>query len=412
MERSILHCDMNNCYASIECLLNPALRGKPMAVGGSSEDRHGIVLAKSEEAKYCGVKTGEPLWRARQKCRDLIVVPPHHEIYIKYGRMAKDLYYEYSEAVEGFGTDEAWVDCTGSASLFGSGEMIAEDIRRRMKREIGLTVSIGVSFNKIFAKLGSDMKKPDAVTVIRRADMRTKIWPRDVSELLGVGRATERKLRTYGIHTIGDLAHAKEAFLERLLGVNGVKLRRYANGLDAERVAERLYERPMQSVGRGSTFRRDLSAPDEIRRGLSVLSEKTAEALRRANLKAGGISLYIRRADLSGIQFQKGLPLPTSSGAVLERASAALFFDRYDGRQAVRALTVRAVDLRPADAPVQLNFFSDFERYRKEERLAAAIGEIGAHYGGGYVKKASQLMDTHLPADMPEGMHPPGRMME
>ena len=196
-ERTILHCDMNNCYASIELISNPQWRGKPLAVCGSAEERRGIVLAKSEEAKKFGIKTGETLWQAKLKCPDLITVEPHYEEYLKYSRLARSIYYQYTDRVEPFGLDECWLDCTGSISLLGSGEKIAEEIRERIKNELGITVSIGVSFNKIFAKLGSDLKKPDAVSFIGRTDFRRKLWKLSASELLGVGRSTAEKLRRY-----------------------------------------------------------------------------------------------------------------------------------------------------------------------------------------------------------------------
>ena len=229
--RVVLHSDLNNCYASIECMLHPELRGKYIAVCGSTEDRHGIVLAKNQLAKQCGVKTGEVIWEARQKCPQLTIVPPHMDQYLKFSRIVRAIYLRYSPEVESFGIDESWIELTGSPLLaHKTPAEIANEIRKAVKEEVGLTVSIGVSFNKIFAKLGSDMKKPDAVTEITEASFKEQIWPLPASELLYVGRATTERLRCYGIHTIGDLAKADRQMLVRLLGINGEKLWIFANG--------------------------------------------------------------------------------------------------------------------------------------------------------------------------------------
>jgi len=227
-ERAILHSDLNAFYASVEMMLDPSLRGKAVAVCGSTEDRHGIVLAKSDLAKKAGVKTGMVNWEARQLCRDLIVVPPQYDQYLKYSKLTQSIYQRYTDMIEPFGMDECWLDVTGSQAMCGDAMTIAESIRRTVREELGLTVSIGVSFNKIFAKLGSDLKKPDAITQIQRSDFKEKIWPLDCSEMIYCGRATTAKLAKYGIHTIGEVASTDPAFLKRLLGVNGVALWNYA----------------------------------------------------------------------------------------------------------------------------------------------------------------------------------------
>ena len=230
MSRSILHCDMNNFYASVECMLDPVLKKYPVAVCGSVEERHGIVLAKNYAAKAFGIKTGDAVWQAKQKCRNLVVVPPHFEEYIKYSKLARSVYSRYTDQVEPYGMDECWLDVSGTENIFGSPEKVANDIRETIKFELGLTISVGVSFNKIFAKLGSDMKKPDAVTVIPKDTFRDKIWGLPAADLLGVGRATQRVLDSYCIRTIGDLAKTDPDFLNRRLGKNGIALWQYANG--------------------------------------------------------------------------------------------------------------------------------------------------------------------------------------
>ncbi|EKC56817.1 Nucleotidyltransferase/DNA polymerase involved in DNA repair, partial [human gut metagenome] len=232
-------CDMNNFYASVECMLNPALKEYPVAVCGSVEERHGIVLAKNYKAKAFDVKTGDTVWQAQQKCRDLVIVPPHYEEYIKYSKLARSVYERYTDQVEPYGMDECWLDITGTGSLFGSPVEVANKIRETIKFELGLTISVGVSFNKIFAKLGSDMKKPDAVTVIPKDTFREKIWKLPSADLLGVGRATQRTLDSYGIRTIGALAQTDPEFLRSVLEKNGVALWNYANGNDLSLVAKK-----------------------------------------------------------------------------------------------------------------------------------------------------------------------------
>ena len=274
MERVILHSDLNACYASIECMLNPALRGKPVAVGGSAEARHGIILAKSQEAKVCGVKTGEALWQAKLKCPNLIIVEPHFEQYRRFSGYAHEIYLRYTDLVEPFGLDECWLDVTGSTHIFGSGEKIANEIRETIKAELGLTVSVGVSFNKIFAKLGSDMKKPDAVTCIGKDNFKEKIWHLPAADILGVGRSTEKKLESYGIVTIGDIAKSDAAFLRRILGKCGGELWSYANGLDSSRVKSYDLAIPAKSIGHGVTCRADLVNADEV---WKVMLEQAAQ---------------------------------------------------------------------------------------------------------------------------------------
>lgn len=262
--RCILHSDANCFYASVEMLLNPELRGKAVAVCGSTEERHGIVLAKSELAKKAGVKTGQANWEARQACPGLIVVPPHYDQYCKFSRLLRNIYLRYTNLVEPYGMDECWLDVTGSTQLYGSGEQIAEEIRQTVKDELGITVSIGVSFNKIFAKLGSDMKKPDAVTVLDDSNWRERIWPIPVSELLYVGRSTTRKLMERCVYTIGDLAKTDPSILTSWFGKNGMGLWIFANGEDGSRVMPDGYEAPIKSVGHGITCSCDLHKNEEV----------------------------------------------------------------------------------------------------------------------------------------------------
>ena len=279
MERVILHSDLNACYASIECMLNPLLKGKPVAVAGSVEERHGIILAKSQEAKVCGVRTGEAVWQAKLKCPDIVLVPPHYDEYIKYSSFVRDIYRRYTDLIEPFGLDEAWLDVTGSQRLFGNGWQIAENIRETVKSELDLTVSIGVSFKKVFAKLGSDLKKPDAVTVITREDFKEKLWNLPAVEMIGVGRATFAKLNSYGIYTIGDLANCDRDWITRQLGKNGTELWIFANGFDTSRVKPDGYREPVKSIGHGITCSEDLVNAGEVWKVFLSLSQDVQRRL-------------------------------------------------------------------------------------------------------------------------------------
>lgn len=289
----ILHCDMNNFYASVECLFQPALRDKPVAVAGDPLERHGIVLAKNNIAKQFGVQTGDALWMARQKCPDIVFTPPHYDRYIDFSQMAHEIYEEYTDQVESFGLDECWLDVTNSEKLYGCGKQIADELRARIRSELGITASVGVSYNKIFAKLGSDLKKPDATTVIG-TDFREKIWHLPANMLLYVGQATYSKLLKYGIRTIGDLAQTDLSFLERLLGKNGIMLWCFANGLDTSPVSNSKSLPIIKTIGNSTTAPRDLVTENDIKIILYILSESVAERMRMEKFYCRSVQITIR----------------------------------------------------------------------------------------------------------------------
>lgn len=402
MERVILHSDINNCYASIECLYDESLRGKAVAVAGSVEARHGIVLAKSEPAKRCGVKTGDTVWQAQKKCRDLIVVPPHFDRYVKYSELVRGIYRRYTDEIEPFGLDEAWLDVTGSRSLFGDGVQIANDIRTRIREEFGLTVSVGVSFNKVFAKLGSDMKKPDAVTEITRQDFREKIWNLPVTDMLGCGRATVQKLKQYGVYTIGQLAACDVRFLTNVFGKGGEMLWRYANGLDAARVCPDGFVPVSKSIGHGATCVRDLQTPREVWLVMLSLSQEIGRRLFAEHLAATAVQISVKNNALFVRQYQHPLPLPTQSAFELAQAAFSLFQSVYRWELPVRAVTVRAISLTDDAAPVQTDLFSDFARHTQQEKIDAAVRNIRARYGKGSIFNACLLCETAIPHGAPE----------
>lgn len=409
-EKSILHSDMNCFYASVEMMLDPSLRGKPVAVCGSTENRHGIVLAKSELAKRAGVKTGMVNWEARQRCPGLIMVRPQYDQYLKYSELARSIYQRYTDQVEPYGMDECWLDVTGSRGMCGDGMQIAENIRQTIKEELGLTVSIGVSFNKIFAKLGSDMKKPDAVTEITKDTFQEKVWSLPASDLLFVGRATTVKLQNYGIRTIGDIAAANPDFLKRLLGVNGIQLWRYASGKDDTPVMHKDFVSPIKSVGHGITCVADLLDEEEVWKVMLELSQDIGHRLRLHKLKASGVQISLRSNDLGYRQFQGPLSLSTQSPMLIAKKARALFHENYRWLNPVRAVTVRAINLIPQESPEQIDLFTDMRRKEKEEKLGDCIEEIRRRFGKRAVFQACLLGDLKMPIDNRHMVQMPGVM--
>ena len=411
-DRAILHSDLNSFYASVEMMLDPSLKGKAVAVCGSTEDRHGIVLAKSDLAKKAGVKTGMVNWEARQLCKDLIVVPPQYDQYLKYSKLTQSIYHRYTDQVEPFGMDECWMDVTGSQGVYGDAMTIAENIRSAVRDELGLTVSIGVSFNKIFAKLGSDMKKPDAITQIRREDFMEKVWPLDASEMIYCGRATTAKLAKYGIHTIGELAATDPSLLKQWFGVNGLALWRYANGTDASRVMHKDFVSPVKSVGHGITCVADLVDDEEVHKVILALSQDIGHRLRVHELSARGVQVAVRGNDLFGSQFQCKLPFATQLPSEIAAAASRIFQAKYHWGSKVRAVTVRAIDLVPQNSPNQLSLFVDAQRMERRERLEDAVEELRSRFGKHALTYGSLLGDLKMPDDGRHQVKMPGLMYQ
>jgi DNA polymerase-4 len=409
-DRAILHSDLNSFYASVEIMLNPTLRDKAIAVCGSTEDRHGIVLAKSEKAKKAGIKTGMVNWEARQKCPGLIMVPPQHEQYLKYSKLTREIYQRYTDQVEPYGMDECWLDVTGSQGVCGSALSIAEEIRRTTREELGLTVSIGVSYNKIFAKLGSDMKKPDAITVINRCDYQEKIWPLPVSDLFYVGRATDKKLARYGIRTIGELARAPRDFLKSTLGKNGEMLWFFANGEDLSRVMPNDFQTPVKSIGHGTTCTADLESNEEVWKVMLHLTQDIGHRLRVHDMKAKGVQITVKDNTLSYRQYQMQLPMATQSPMEIASAARHLFENNYDWHTFVRAVTVRAINLEPKFMPQQLMLFDDAARRARLEQLDDTIETILGRFVKWSIYSASLLGSMKTSGDSSHEVIMPGIM--
>ena len=404
----VLHSDCNCFYASVEMCEHPELRGKRVAVCGSTEDRHGIVLTASYPAKRMGVRTGMANWQARQACPDLIMVPPHYELYLQYSRAVRAIYRRYTDLIEPYGMDENWLGLPGREDLPGEGARLAEELRRRVSREIGITISVGVSFNKVFAKLGSDRKKPDGQTVITRENFREIVWPLPAGELLWIGRATERKLLRRGVRTIGGVAETPPERLRDWFGINGLMLWRYANGLDGAPVARMDYDAETQSVGHGTTCRHDLLTEEEVWPVLYELSQDVGHRLRAGGFLAAAVQLAVRDCELGWEQYQEPLPSPSRSPYELAQAGYALFRRRYGWARPVRALTIRGIRLIPDTAPVQTDFFSSAEAREKRRRLDDAVDEIRRRFGTDAVRAASLTGDLPLARDRCEIVPLPG----
>ncbi|HHV71124.1 MAG TPA: DNA polymerase IV [Clostridia bacterium] len=398
MDRVILHCDLNNFYASVECLYNPEIRDKPVAVCGSQEDRHGIVLAKNCIAKKYGVQTGETIWQSKLKCPDLLVVPPRYHLYQHFSKLTRKIYERYTDQIESFGIDECWLDVTGSTRLFGSGERIAEEIRQTVKRELGLTLSIGVSFNKIFAKLGSDLQKPDAVTVISRNNYKNLVWPLPAGSLLYVGPATRRRLARIGIETIGQLAAASPELLSCQLGKWGEILWAFANGLDTSPVLKVDFQHPIKSIGNSITTRVDLKNDEEVKKTFYVLAESVAERLRKHNFKGFTVGIWVRDNSFYSETRQTKLESPTFLSTEIADKALELFKKNYDWqkRKPIRSLGIRMSDLVVADTAIQLSFYDDVEKNIKMESLEKSIDKIRQRFGSYAIQRAILLKEKNI----------------
>ena len=394
MPRTILHCDCNAFYASVETLLDPSLAAGPMAVCGDPESRHGIILAKNEAAKAYGVQTAETIWQAKRKCPDLRLVPPHREEYVRYSRLANQLYLEYTDLVEPFGIDESFLDVTGTLHLFGAGPAIADALRARMKQEIGLTISVGVSFNKAFAKLGSDYKKPDATTVLDESRYRAIVWPLPVGALLYAGPKAQQKLHVLGIETIGQLAQADAALLHTALGKLGDTLGAYARGEDRDPVRSFYAEHTVKSVGKGMTFSHNLTQHDDIAVQVMMLCDNVGARLRKHGQKCQTVQVLIRDPNFRNLSRQTTLSAATDSTRLLTETALALIAQHWTPGKPIRMITVTASSLvERGDTGEQLSLFDEGAAARREklERLDRVVDALRGKYGRDAVQYGGAL---------------------
>ena len=387
---------MNGFYASVELLEHPELAEQPVAVCGDPQSRHGIILAKNEPAKKYGIVTAETVWQAKKKCPHLVLVKPHHDKYKSFSREINKIYLEYTDMVEPFSIDESWLDVTASRRLFGSGRTIADTIRARIRNELGLTLSAGVSYNKIFAKMGSEYKKPDATTEITRDNFKELLWLKPVGEMFFVGWSTREKLNSMGIYTIGDLAAGDPRMLENLLGKQGPLLCRYANGLDDSPVAAFDQREKIKSVGNGITFRRNLSDKEDILTAVTSLSDTVAGRLRKYQMKAGGVKVDIKDPFFKTISRQKQLQLPTNLAEEIRKAALEIINGSWKSGSPIRLLTVTAINLTDETAEEQLSLFSLSEKDReKSESIERTMDRIREKYGSSSIVYG-QILDNDL----------------
>ena len=394
--RVILHSDINACYAAIEHLHRPELNGKPLAVGGDPEARHGIVLTADYIAKKYGVKTGMALWQAKQVCPELNIVSPRMDLYLRFSRMAHEIYGEYTDLQEPYGVDESWLDVTASSSLKGDGYKIAKEISNRMKSELGITVSIGVSFNKIFAKLGSDYKKPDAITTMYEDEFKSKAWALPVSDLLYVGRSTNQKLARFGIKTIGDLAQTDEHLLMSHLGKMGGILWAFANGYDDSPVKMEHTHAPIKSIGNSTTTPRDLENDEDVKIVLYILAESVATRLRDNGFKCRVVEISVRDNELYSFTRQHKIDHATNITGEIATEAYRIFKGNYNWRKPIRSVGVRGADLVNDNYWEQVDLFSSVEQREKQMKLDDAVDTIRRRFGFYSVQRGLMYSDKIL----------------
>lgn len=404
-DRVILHSDCNCFYASVEMLHRPECRHVPMAVGGDPEARHGIVLTANYHAKRYGVKTGMALWQAKQVCPDIIFVPPRMDLYLRFSRMAHEIYADYTDMQEPFGIDESWLDVTESCSIMGDGYSIAQKINRRIREELGITVSIGVSFNKIFAKLGSDYKKPDAITVFGREDYQTKVWKLPVEDLLYVGKSTHKKLQMMGIRTIGDLARAEEEMTCRRLGKMGSVLIAFAKGQDDSPVRKENTEAPIKSIGNSTTTPRDLEDDQDVKIIIYTLAESVSARLRENGFRCRTVEISIRDNELCHFTRQKRVTNVTNITNEIADAAFELFQQNYNWERPIRSIGVRGCDLVTDAYGEQMSLFLDYEYRQKQMKVDEAVDDIRRRFGYYSIQRGLMYYDKTLSNLNPKEEH-------
>ena len=402
-DRVILHSDCNGFYASVECLHNPKIRNMPVAVSGDAENRHGIILAKNEIAKKYGIKTGEAIWQAKLKCPELVTVPPHFDLYKRFSNMARRIYSDYTDKIESFGLDESWLDVT--ENINGNGFEIACEISSRIKKELGITVSIGVSFNKIFAKFGSDYKKPDAITCITRDNFKNIVWNSPAEDLLYVGRATKRKLNNIGIYTIGDIAKTSPDILRKLLGKWGDLIYGFANGYDSSPVAHIEENNEVKSIGNSTTSARDLENRDDIKVVAYVLCDSVCRRMREQGFMAKTVCVSMRDKNLCTINRQHTLDTYTNLTKDITTQALKLFYQNFDDKTPLRSIGVSVTDFVHDTLPKQISMFENEKKIIADEKLDKTLDILKKRFGNYVVRPASLLSDRGLTSFNPKDEH-------
>ena len=390
-DRVILHCDLNNFFASVSLVFNPTLKDMPVAVCGDKENRHGIILAKNEIAKKFGVKTAEPIFEAKRKCPDLVTLPAIYDRYEEYSKKAQEIYRRYTDMVEPFGIDECWLDVTGSVVLFGSGEEIAFKIKEDIKKELGITASVGVSFNKVFAKLGSDMKKPDAITLISRENFKGKIWNLPISDLLFVGNKTKEKLKSVGVRTIGEITFCTDESLKKLLGKNGLELKAFALGEDRSPVVTPSFEDKPKSVGKSVTKGTDFTNEKQVWQEFLSFGETICATLREKELYASGVQVHIRTASLKVQEFSKSFSETTNCSLTFAKWGFELFKENYSFSEPLRSVGLRAINLKTEHLGGQLDLFGEKKDDAKTEKADKSLYDLRRKFGKEKLKRGRNI---------------------
>lgn len=390
----ILHCDLNNFYASVECNENPELKGCPVVVCGRVEDRHGVVLAKNYEAKKYDIKTGDVLWQAKNKCPNLISVEARHSLYLKYSRKVRAIYSEYTNQIEPFGIDEAWLDVSSEVHSYSEAENLASVLRKRVKNEIGLTISVGVSFCKVFAKLGSDMKKPDATTVITEENYKEKVWPLPISDLLYVGRQTAKHMAELNIFTIGQLAEYDEQLIKYKFGKVGLMLQNFARGNDDGDVRKYNERAEIKSVGNSLTYYRDVSDKSDIYALFLLLSESVVARMKKYNLnKARTIAITIIDNNLKSLIKMTKLSPPTNISTEIAKMAYQLFENNFSYTGKVRGLGIQLSEWVDSE---QINIFESVTERDKQQTLQNTIEGLRDRFGRKIIQRAIVLKDVKM----------------
>ncbi len=399
--RIILHSDLNNFFASVECKKRPDLKDLCVAVCGSREDRHGIVLAKNEKAKKCGVKTAQAIWQAKIVCPSLVILNPDYNEYMYYSGKVMGIYSDYSDKIEPFGMDEAWIDLTNTKGIntLLDGQKIAQQIRLRIKKETGLTVSIGVSDNKTFSKLASDYKKPDAVTIFGPDNYRDTVSKVNIGEMLYVGPKMRQKLHTYGLDTIGEVALSNKDFLHSMFGVNGDRLYNNACGFDDSKVARLGEQTRVKSVGNSVTLPYDLKGRVQVNSVFHTLAETVAWRLRRDKFKCTVVQISVRGTDLLTTERQCGIK-PTSNAIDIATAAMRLYCENYSETKLVRSVGIRTAGLISSGGMYQEDLFDNWQnRSDRLEQLDEVLDRLRERYGKGSLKRAICFVKSNCSFD-------------
>lgn len=402
-DRIILHSDCNGFYASVECLHNPKIRNKPVAVSGDAESRHGIILAKNEIAKKYGVKTGEAIWQAKQKCPELVTVKPHFELYKRFSKMTREIYSDYTDKIEAFGLDESWLDLTHNR--YNDGYRIAYEIKERIKNELGITVSIGVSFNKIFAKFGSDYKKPDAITCITRDNFKDIVWNSPAQDLLYVGKATRKKLNNIGIYTIGDVANCPPDILRNIMGKWGDLIYGFANGYDSSPVAHMSEISEVKSIGNSTTTPKDMKTIEDVKIVMYVLCDSVCRRMRQQGFMAKTVGISVRDNELNTFTRQHTLSDYTNITKEITNNAISLFERSYKMQRPLRSIGVSVSDFVHDNVPHQISILNNEERILQNEKLDKTLDNLKSRFGNYIVRPAVLLCDNTLSSFNPKDDH-------